>query len=160
MEKELESILEFLAGLGIPVRLGEITGKTFFPGVRIVEAGLVVDPARLKHPGDILHEAGHLAAMEPERRARTTGDAGPCGGAEMASTGWSYAVTVHLGLDPAVIFHQDSYQGGGDSLLENFAEGRWLGVPLLQLWGMTLDEQHARELGAKPYPHMQRWLRE
>ncbi|HEV3201854.1 MAG TPA: hypothetical protein VGZ73_28345 [Bryobacteraceae bacterium] len=160
MENGLEAILEFLAGLGMPVRLGETTGKTFFPGVRIVEGGLVVDLARLKHPGDILHEAGHLAAMEPERRARTTDDAGPNGGEELASTGWSYAVAVHLRLDPAVVFHEDSYRGDGDSLLENFAEGRWIGVPLLQLWGMTLDEKNARQSGAKPYPHMRRWLRE
>jgi hypothetical protein len=160
LAKELDVILEFLAGLGMPVRIAEIAGKTFFPGIRILEGGLVVDPVLLEHPGDILHEAGHLAAMEPERRARTTDDAGPNGGEEMAATGWAYAATVRLGLDPAVIFHEDSYQGGADSLLENFALGRWLGVPLLQLWGLTLDDRHARELGAKPYPHMLRWLRE
>jgi hypothetical protein len=159
LANELEAILEFLTGLGMRVSIGEISGKTFFPGVRIIEGGLVVDLTRLKHPGDILHEAGHLAAMEPDRRARTTDDAGPSGGEELASTAWSYAVIVELGLDPAVIFHEDSYQGGGDSLLENFAQGRWLGVPLLQLWGMTLDEKRAHASGAKPYPHMLRWLR-
>jgi hypothetical protein len=155
-----DQILTFLQSIGLPTRIGEISVPTFFPGV-LIEAGVVVvDPAKLKEPGDILHEAGHLAMMEPARRAATTGDAGSSGGEELGATAWSYAAVIHMGVDPRVIFHPTSYAGGGDSMVENFAAGHYIGVPLLQWMGLTADEKRARELGFPPYPYMLRWLRE
>ena len=57
------------------------------------------------------------------------------------------------------MFHEHGYRGGSDSLLENFAEGRYLAVPMLQYYGMTLEKRTAAERGEKPYPHMQSWFR-
>ena len=39
------------------------------PGLTIVDGTLVVDAVRLAWPGDILHEAAHIALTPPSRRA-------------------------------------------------------------------------------------------
>ena len=44
-------------------------------------------------------------------------------------------------------------------LIENFTTGRYFGVPLLQLYGMAVEPEHAAAIGVEPYPHMLRWLR-
>lgn len=72
---------------------------------------------------------------------------------------WSYAAVLHLKLPPAVVFHPAGYDGGAQSLLDNFAAGRYLAVPMLQWIGLACDEQHAPERGAPPYPKLIRWLR-
>jgi hypothetical protein len=77
----------------------------------------------------------------------------------MAAIAWSYAAARRLDLDLAILFHPDGYKGGAASLAENFAAGRYIGVPMLQWFGMTLEPRQAREQGAEPYPHMLRWMR-
>ena len=148
---DAERICGFLERIGLPVRFGEIAGKTFVPGVRIAAGGLMVDRDGQLYPGDLLHEAGHLAVMTPDARAACDGDAGPDGGAEMAAIGWSYAAALEIGLDPRVVFHEEGYRGAGDSLVENFEAGLYLGVPLLEWYGMTGN--------GVAYPAMRRWLR-
>jgi hypothetical protein len=78
---------------------------------------------------------------------------------EMSAMGWSYAAALAIGIDPAVVFHEFGYRGASASLLENFAEGRYLAVPMLQWYGMTYEKKVAAGLGEDPYPHMQSWLR-
>ncbi len=156
----LPTIVAFIESVGLPVSFGPLDAPTFLPGVRIERGALRVDPDRLTHPGDLLHEAGHLAVAAPEVRATLDGDVGAGGpGEEMAAIAWSWAALVHLGLDPAVVFHADGYQGGSDALIENFSAGRYIGAPLLQWMGLTLDPERAAEAGAEPFPAMQRWLR-
>jgi hypothetical protein len=152
------TIVSFLRQIGLDVRLGELPDSTFLPGILIEYGGLVVDPSRLRFPGDLLHEAGHLAVVPPDRRAAMHRDAGRNAGEEMAAIAWSYAALVHLGLDPAVVFHPDGYRGGSQALIENFAERRYVGVPILQWRDMSLDDRQAREQNLPPYPHMLRWL--
>ncbi len=142
-------IAEFLAGVGLPVRRERIVGKCFMPGVSVKAGGLVCDEEALAHAGDLLHEAGHLAVMTAADRAACDGDAGPDGGAEMAAIAWSYAAAVALGMNARVVFHEDGYKGGGAALAENFEQGRYFGVPLLQWYGMTDGG----------YPAMTAWLR-
>jgi len=72
---------------------------------------------------------------------------------------WSYAAALHLGIDPALLFH-DEYKGGGPAILEAFTGGSGFGVPMLQWVGLTHDAARARAEGGEPYPHMRRWLRE
>jgi hypothetical protein len=115
--------------------------------------GLVVDEPRLAWPGDLLHEAGHLAVADPAGRAELD-DVGDDPAEEMAAIAWSHAAAQHLGLDPTVVFHPHGYRGGGDWLAEAFAGGGGPGVPMLQWWGMTggwKDEPR--------FPQMIRWLR-
>jgi hypothetical protein len=159
-ESVFSTIAAFLVEIGLPVEIGEIAPPTFLPGIHAESGILRVDPAKLDWPGDLLHEAGHLALLSGEQRKQVSGNVGDNGGAELGAIAWSYAAAVHLHLDPCVVFHEHGYHGGSQSILENFAEGRYIGVPMLQWLGLSLDARSALPLGVKPYPHMLRWLRE
>ena len=157
-ESPFATIAAFLVEIGLPVEIGEIAQPTFLPGIHAESGILRVDPAKLSWPGDLLHEAGHLALLTGERRKQVSGNVGEDGGAELGAIAWSYAAAVHLRVDPCVVFHEHGYHGGSQSILQNFAEGRYIGVPMLQWLGLSLDEKSALALGVKPYPHMLRWL--
>ena len=163
MEEQLQgdavTIVSFLQDIGLNVRFAEIEDGSFLPGVTLESNGLVVDPAKLLYPGDLLHEAGHLAVMTPERRAACTGDVGADMGDEIGAQCWSYAAAVHLGLAPEVVFHPHGYKGSAQHLIASYRDGH-VAVPLLQWMGLTLDKQKAAEVSVEPYPHMLRWLRE
>ena len=62
-------IVAFLTGIGLSVRRAEIVAPTILPGILVEHGALLFDPARLRFPCDLLHEAGHLAVVPPERRA-------------------------------------------------------------------------------------------
>jgi hypothetical protein len=142
-----ERITGFLDGIGLPCRRGTLTEPTFLPGIRIEPGGLVYDADTLAYPGDLLHEAGHLAVMSPERRMRAKPNVGKYAAEEMMAIAWSYAAAVHLQLDPAVVFHEHGYRGGSASIIASFASVSPPGVPMLHWLGMTRD-----------YPVMIRWL--
>ena len=152
-------IATFLNEIGLPVALGEIGSPTFLPGIHAASGILHVDRAKLEWPGDLLHEAGHLALLSPEERLTVDGNVGDDGGDEMGAIAWSYAAALHLGLDPSVVFHSGGYHGGSTDILANFAAGRYLGVPILQWRELCLDAGRAQAEGLDPYPHMLRWLR-
>jgi hypothetical protein len=153
-------IVDFLRQIGLPVRAATISETTTLPGMNVDQGVLIFDPEKLKHPGDLLHEAGHLAVKPPTERLRATSDMGSDPAEEMMAIAWSYAAVLHLGLPPETVFHAEGYRGGSNSLLENFCEGRYLAVPMLQWIGLTHDEANAKRLGTAPYPKMLRWLRE
>ncbi|MGB6687480.1 MAG: hypothetical protein WBE76_06525 [Terracidiphilus sp.] len=152
-------ILEWLRQIGLPARVAALDDATFLPGVTLEPGGLVVDPERLLYPGDLLHEAGHLATTPPAQRANAGPHAGADMGDEIAAQTWSYAAAVHLGLPPEVVFHPHGYKGAAQTLIEIYRDGK-AGVPLLQWMGLTLDPKRAAESAMPPYPHMIRWLRE
>ncbi len=154
----IDKITDFLCRIGLPCRVGEVPAEIFLPGITIEQGVLVFDPAKLKHPGDLLHEAGHLAVMPSARRRKAHRSAGKYAAEEMMAIAWSYAAAVHLQIDPAVIFHADGYRGGSQSLIENFAQGRYVGVFTLQWLGMAAEGKTATELGIAPYPAMMKWL--
>jgi hypothetical protein len=147
-----ERIVGFIREIGLTVERGDVA-DSLLPGVAVRRGALVVDAARLAYPGDLLHEAGHLAVVEAERRA-VLDDVGSDAAEEMAALAWSYAAASRLGLDPGVVFHADGYRGGSAGLIEAFDHGRGPGIPLLRWWGMTLGPN-----GEPPFPHMLRWLR-
>jgi hypothetical protein len=152
-----ERLVAFVRGIGIDVRAAALPEKTILPGLDIRNGAILVDAERLTYPGDILHEAGHLAVTDPAQRDAP--QLSPTPGDEMASIAWSYAALRHLALDPAIVFHRDGYKGGAASIIENFTAGNYFGVPLLQAYGMALEPKRAAEAGVEPYPHMLRWLR-
>lgn len=143
-------IAAFLESICLPVRAAAVPERTFLPGLHIARGALLVDESRLLYPGDMLHEAGHLAVMAPAQRASLDGDVGDNGGEEMAAIAWSYAAALHLGIPPEVVFHQAGYRGGAANLIENFTQGRSIGLPYLKWIGLAGDD----------YPSMRRWLRE
>lgn len=158
-DRMIEAMVNFLIEIGIETRAGEIAGETFVPGIEVRAGSLVFDEAKLKYPGDLLHEAGHLAVMAPEERAKANATIDTGGGEEMAAIAWSYAAALDIGIDPGVVFHPHGYKGGSQAILENFAERRYFGVPLLEWWGLAADDKKAGALGIEPYPKMIKWLR-
>lgn len=160
----LERILAFLREVGIPVREARLEGEGFLPGVRVADGGLLFERARLRWPGDLLHEAGHLAVLPPAHRATMSGDlAGheqvPHAG-EVEATAWAYAATVAIGLAPTVLFHEGGYHGQSASLAMTYAMGVYPGAHGLVQAGMTAGATEATGRGEAPYPAMRRWLRE
>jgi len=153
----IQSLLDFVRGLGIPATIASLPEPTFLPGLAIRSGTLLVDPDRLRYPGDILHEAGHIAVASPE--ARVLSELTPDAADEIATHAWAYAAVRYLGMSPHVVFHADGYRGGANSLVENFDAGRTIGVPLLQYYGMSLEPRVAAERGLPAYPHMLRWVR-
>lgn len=151
-------IIDWLQQIGLTVRLAPLEADTFLPGVTLAPGGLIVDPDRLLYPGDLLHEAGHLATMLPEQRTSAGSNVGSDMGAEIAAQTWSYAAAVHLGLPPEMVFHSTGYKGAAASLIQIYCDGS-AGVPLLQWMGLTLDSTRAAAICVPPYPHMIRWLR-
>jgi hypothetical protein len=150
----LATIVDFIRGVGITVETAALPEDGFLPAIAVRDGRLVYDPDRLHYPGDLLHEAGHIAVIDPALRP-TVSAFDSNGGDEMAAIGWSYAAALAAGIDPRIVFHQDGYRGGGRSILENFAEGRFLGVPMLQYYGLARFPHDEGE----PYPAMTKWLR-
>lgn len=150
----------FLAGVGLETAPAVFAEAGFLEGLMISHGVLLIHEARLTYPGDLLHEAGHLAVIPGEKRKRLSGSAGDDPGAEMAAIAWSYAAALHLEMDPAIVFHSGGYRRGSQTILENFSRGRYFGVPLLEWLGLTADKKNAALLQVPPYPHMLKWLME
>ena len=150
----LAAIQQFLAEIGLETREAELTQPTFLPGLLIDQGALLLDPARLLYPGDVLHEAGHLALTPAADRATLHGDVAQTqperAGDELAVMLWTYAACQHLGLPPEMVFHPAGYHGQSEWLLENFRQGLYIGLPLLTWMGLTETEA---------FPRMTRWLR-
>lgn len=154
------AIAAFLTEIGIPVEPQSLPDNTFLPGIRIDRGRLLVDEAKLLYPGDLLHEAGHLAVMLPDRRATVVDSPGDEMGEEITAMLWSWAALTHLGLPPEVVFHPAGYKGSSESFISNFQSGNYIGLPLLQWYGLAYDARNAQAQGAAPFPTMLHWLRE
>lgn len=154
-----QAICLFLQEIGVALRIEPVAGEMFLPGIDVHQGAVRIDPERDAFPGDLLHEAGHLAVVEAPRRQDASGfDAEP--GEEMAAMAWSVAAARHLGLPLEVVFHPEGYRGGSDAMLGAFAgNGSGPGVPLLSAWGMSAEPARAAEWGRAPFPAMTRWLR-
>lgn len=161
MEKNTSLILSFLNEIGLNFSLEAINSDTFLPGIMLREGMLIIDIEKLLYPGDILHEAGHLACMPPAIRQTMSDNLEVSdlhNGGEMMAIAWSYAACVYLKIGADVVFHEYGYKNESKMLIENFKESRGVGVPLLQWLGMTYDQKQAAINGTKPYPAMQKWL--
>lgn len=156
-----ERIVAFLDRVGIPTAVADLPDPEacFLPGVRLQEGRVLHDPARLRWPGDLLHEAGHVALTPDGLRMLLTGavslpDTDPVA-LEAGVWAWSYAAALHLDVDPAAVFHEGGYRGRGPALLAQFRLGVPLGVHVLEEAGMT--SRLPGEDGVA-YPAMRRWL--
>lgn len=152
-----DRIVAWLRSIGVSVETRALPDDGFLPAMTVVDGVLYYDPGRLKYPGDLVHEAGHIAVTDPALRP-TVSDFGAvetADGDEMAAICWSYAAALAAGIDPRVVFHDDGYKGGAASIANNFAMGHYVGLPMLQYYGLAArnDEDHPR------FPAMKRWLR-
>lgn len=147
-----ENIINFLTRVGFKVERSKLSGNTFLPGIRIANGTIFVDEENLSYPGDLLHEAGHLAVVSPAERENWSGDFENAGGLELGAIAWSYAACLEIGLQPEIVFHNDGYKGEADWLIETIEGGSQIGVPILQWKGMT------NTCNKYKYPKMENWL--
>ncbi len=159
--EQTERIIGFLREIGIPVSIGTIDTDTFLPGILIQGGGMLVDPAKLTYPGDLLHEAGHIAVMMPEDREQLAGDAAKGGmGDEIVAILWSFAAAQKINLPEEIIFHPGGYKGASAWYIDQFRnQQNYIGLPLLEWMGLTASPAKAQTLGVPPFPHMLQWLR-
>ncbi|MES2556758.1 MAG: hypothetical protein V4604_11445 [Bacteroidota bacterium] len=154
----LPRILGFLSEIGISVHEKALPADTFLPGLDLGPGCLHVDFNQLKYPGDLLHEAGHLAVTTPEQRVLIGTDAieqpWPTDGEEIVAVLWSFAAAKHIDLPLEVLFHPNGYKGQSDWLIASFESGTYVGLPLLEWMGLTgpQDSEDA-------FPKMKQWLR-
>ena len=151
-----QRLADFVCSIGIEVRPAVLDRQTTFPGLEINRGSVLVDEERLIHPGNILHEAGHIAVHPPERRPPPVFL--PRRAEELSALAWSYAAVRVLNLKPELIFYPGSYQGWAPSLLENFAEGRYSGSHFTTLWH-DCRRMSGSSWASRHITH-DRWLRE
>jgi hypothetical protein len=159
-----ERIAKFLNEIGIEVLSAKLSGETFLPGISVKNGKLVVDEEKLLYPGDLLHEAGHIAVTPARFRYEINDEISlpelHPGVLETEAIMWSYAACVHLDLDPQIVFHAAGYLGNSEALLFNFNLGVFPGVNQLEDAGMTLSRQTAANSGTESFPKMLKWLKD
>ena len=155
----LKEIKQFLAKIDIVVKEGKVMSNPFLRGVEIRNGELIYDPEKLMFPGDLLHEAGHIAIAPPDTRQTLQNDVAKFGqgpAEEMAAIAWSWAALTAIGLAPSIVFHKDGYKGESPNIIKAFSEGFGFGYPMLSYWRMC------EPLGEHPlsFPNMRVWLRQ
>jgi len=158
-DETLRRIVEFIHSIGIEVHEGATSRKTLVPGIDIIRGTLLIEEKAMCMPADLLHEAAHIALTLPADRSALDGIMSTSPADEVSAIAWTWAASRHLEIDPADTFHEKVISGNGPTLLANFSSGHYVGVPMLQRWGMAVEPKNAAARGVEPYPHMLRWLR-
>ena len=153
-----EKAIEFIREIGIEIAFKPLEKEQcFLPGLNIDKGCILIDRENLEFPGDILHEAAHIALMPASERSHVNGeDIGKrkdAAAEEMATIAWTYAACLHLNIDPSFVFHEHGYKGAASSIADNFKEGKYFGAPILKWFGMTGS-------GGYNYPAMIKWKRD
>jgi hypothetical protein len=154
---EAARIIGFLDEINIPVVAGTI-GDSLLNGMTVRHGQIIVDPAFPVWPGDLLHEAGHVAMTAPAMRKvleKVSGDPGE----EMAAIAWSVAAAIKIEIPLESVFHEAGYKGSSQTYIDSFRTHPSIGVPYLAWLGMTAELHRAAEWGIPAFPVMQRWLR-
>ncbi len=161
---ELKTCLTFLNNIGIEVLFRQLESDSFLPGLSIEEGKIIIDVSSLQYPGDVLHEAGHIAVVPSKERgslnAYSIANRKDKEAEEMMAIAWSYAACIYLKIDPCFVFHENGYKGGGNYIAEAFNNKQYIGLPMLQWIGLTADEKNAPAQNIPPFPYMIKWLRD
>lgn len=157
-ENLISTFHDFLEEIGIELREGEVPFDSFLPGVCIQTGSVVYDCHKLLYPGDILHEAGHIAVTDSSKRDNISGNVAEVNSGksaeEQAVLLWTWAAIRKTGIPPEVVFHPHGYKNASGSLIENFESGEFEGLDLLVWMKMA---RPAEERGG--FPQMKSWLR-
>jgi hypothetical protein len=149
-----EASVAFIKNLGINVVFKPLDPAQILPGLSIEQGAIFIDEKQLLYPGDVLHEAGHIAVVPASERhtltAASIGKRTDAPAEEMMAIAWSYAACIHLQLPPEFVFHDDGYKGGSATLCENFKNGHFFGVPMLRYRGLCHPDI--------PFPMLKNWL--
>lgn len=160
---EVEKILLFLDEIGIKVVEKELN-DTFLPGLSLGSSCVYIDYEKLLYPGDILHEAGHLAVTPTADREIVGTDKQAVGwpnqGEEIAAILWSFAAAKHLKLPIEFVFHPDGYKNDSEWLISNFNNEVYIGLPYLEWTGLSLGTERAAKEGKQAFPAMLKWIRD
>lgn len=154
----LPLIMDFIRQVGIDIVPGLIHEETFLPGIKIQNGALIYQMDKLQFPGDLLHEAGHIAVSPSEVRQQLQNDVSEFGqgpAEEMAAIAWSWAAITYLKIPAEVVFHENGYKGASQSHIEAFSTGGGFGYPLLSYWKMCATDS----AGKPAFPVMLNWLR-
>lgn len=164
MEKELliEKITTFLNEIGITTPKEVLSEATFLPGLKILGNSIIIDSEKLLYPGDILHEAGHIAVTPSQERIHIGTEKmdkdWPSQGDEIGAMLWSYAASVHLELPNDVVFHPNGYKGSSQWLIESYTQQNYIGLPFLEWCGLTASNKN--DQNGIVFPQMKQWLRD
>jgi hypothetical protein len=155
-----ERAISFIHEIGIETTYAAIDNdECFLPGLLITKGKIIIDKDKMKFPGDILHEAAHIAIVPSAERneldSKNIGSRNNAAAEEMMAIAWTYAACIHLKIDPHFVFHEHGYKGGGTAIVSNFQKGNYIGVPVLQWLGMTTTSPGGKFI----YPAMIKWLR-
>lgn len=135
-EEVIARCYAFIRSCGIEIEERVLEEQTFVPGITIEKGRLIVDAGKMKYPGDLLHEAGHIALLLPADRLSMGGDATggkkELEGYELGVLVWSFFAAQEAGVPAEIVFHEDGYKGDSDWLLENFRNKKYIGLPLLE----------------------------
>jgi hypothetical protein len=114
--------------------IDEASPYCMWRGIQMLNGSLRVNPA-ITHPGDLLHEAGHLATNILSVRRCMSGNVGECSAYltqlefaiqfndriwyadDIAATGWGIMACLALKFDPYLMF-ASGFGGGIDALDE------------------------------------------
>lgn len=174
---ELERISQFLTGIGFTITRSLIT-EYFLPGIQVEGMTIRIDPDWLVSPGDILHDAGHVAVVpalfRPNLKTDVEASLKPLADeycathafmiddngsedtvwrgllqcGEAEAQAWAYAAAMAAGVPPETIFHSNSYGGDGETIIAMMGCGRHYGVHGLMAAKMT----------TRKFPTMIKWL--
>ncbi|BFM45014.1 hypothetical protein CFS9_36550 [Flavobacterium sp. CFS9] len=160
---ELSKILSFLTEIGIDV-VEKKLNDTFLPGLDLGPNCVIIDYVKLLYPGDILHEAGHLAVTPASDRklvgTEKMASDWPTEAEEMGAILWSFAACTHLKLPLELVFHPNGYKNDSEWLISNFTTGNYIGLPFLEWIGLALGSDRAEKEGKPAFPMMLKWIRE
>ncbi|WP_286969362.1 hypothetical protein [Flavobacterium sp. UBA4854] len=160
---EVKKVVFFLKEIGIEI-IEKKLGETFLPGLDLGPNCIYIDYEKLLYPGDILHEAGHLAVTIPAERKLVGSDQiskdWPNQGDEIAAILWSYAALHHLQFPAEFVFHPHGYKGSSEWFISNFTSGNYIGLPLLEWMELCLGNEKAEKEQKMPFPAMQKWIRD
>jgi hypothetical protein len=183
--ERLAPIAGFLNDIGIPCAEGYVPDESFLPGVAVAGGTLVYDAAALGSPGDLLHEAGHIALVPARFRGLVDDDVDavitglidgtatlPAGAApatdgeiallrqsEPVAGAWSYAAAMAIGAPAACVFWGETYRGKAEALIGQLEQGFHIGIQWLARFGYcTAPPPFGDPMEPAPFPHMRRWL--
>lgn len=160
---EIKKVLQFLNDIGIDVIEKEVN-ESFLPGLSLGPNCIYVDYDKLLYPGDILHEAGHLAVTTSSERNKVgTSEMSPewpTQAEEIGAILWSFAAVNHLQLPLEFVFHPNGYKNASEWFISNFNDKNYIGLPFLEWIGITLSKDRALKEDKEAFPAMQKWLRD
>lgn len=177
-DSSYSAIKNFLIGIRFFVRETALKDDCFLPGIWVDGMTINVDLEKLKHPGDLLHEAGHVAIVPSIFRPKLFGDVeksllpiakeyldnhsmirpdgtedliirGYIQAGEHEAMAWSFAAAIACNIYPMLVFHYDGYDGNGESICDRLKEKSFYGLNGMVAAGMT---------NLSIFPKMIRWL--